>query len=61
VQKFKETSLITIQALIDITYAYTPEKFAPLLDQLSKITHIKSSKELQDTPQTKTDVSTNEH
>jgi len=45
VQKFKETSLITIQALIDITYAYTPEKLVPLLDQLSKISPIKTQKE----------------
>jgi hypothetical protein len=45
VQKFKETSLITIQALIDITYAYTPEKFIPLLNQLSKISPVKSQKE----------------
>jgi hypothetical protein len=37
VSKFKETSLFTIQALIDITYAYTPEKLVPLLNQLSKI------------------------
>jgi hypothetical protein len=44
-QKFKETSLITIQALIDITYAYTPEKLVPLLDQLSKISPIKTQKE----------------
>jgi len=36
IQKFKETSLVTIQALIDLTYAYTPEKLAPLLYQLSK-------------------------
>jgi len=44
-KKFKETSLVTTQALIDITYAYTPEKFVPLLDQLSKITHLKKEKE----------------
>jgi len=45
VQKFKETSLITIQALIDITYAYTPEKLVPLLNQLSKISPLKTQKD----------------
>jgi len=43
IQKFKETSQITIQALIDISYAYTPEKLVPLLTQLSQITHLKPS------------------
>jgi len=55
IQKFKETSQVTIQALIDITYAYTPEKFVPLLDQLSKITHLKSQKEFEQTKELNTD------
>jgi len=41
IKKFKETSLSTIQALIDISFAYTPEKLVPLLTQLSQITHLK--------------------
>jgi len=46
VQRFKETSLTTIQALIDLTYAYTPEKLTPLLNQLSKYHHIKPTQSL---------------
>jgi len=39
VQKFKENAFITIQTLVDLSYAYTPEKLIPLLSQISKLTH----------------------
>jgi len=41
IQKFKGTSLVTIQALIDLTYAHTPERLLPLLNQLSRMTYPK--------------------
>jgi len=49
VQKFKETALGTIQALVDLTYAHTPEKLIPLLIQISKITYLKPAN-VQDEP-----------
>jgi len=60
VEKFKETSQVTIQALIDITYAYTPDKFVPLLDQLSKITHLKSQKGTSEIKELKIDETSHE-
>lgn len=44
-QKFKENSALTIQALIDLTYAHTPEKLVPLLNQLSNLYPIKQAEE----------------
>jgi len=50
VQKFKETALGTIQALVDLTYAHTPEKLIPLLIQISKITYLKPANEQDEPP-----------
>jgi len=39
IAKFQQTSRTTIQSLIDLTYAYTPEQLSPLIEQLSNLSH----------------------
>jgi len=39
INKFQQTSSTTIQSLIDLTYAYTPEQLSPLIEQLSNLSH----------------------
>jgi hypothetical protein len=39
IAKFQQTSRTTIQSLIDLTYAYTPEQLSPLVEQLSNLSH----------------------
>jgi hypothetical protein len=39
INKFQQTCGTTIQSLIDLTYAYTPEQLSPLVEQLSNLSH----------------------
>jgi hypothetical protein len=39
VQKFRENAFISIQTLVDVSYAYAPESLIPLLTQISKLSH----------------------
>jgi hypothetical protein len=39
IAKFQQTSRTTIQSLIDLTYAYTPEQLSPLVEQLSNLSN----------------------
>lgn len=60
INKFQQTSRTTIQSLIDLTYAYTPEQLTPLVEQLSNLSNSRIFNRTENQPQQTTTVENQE-